>query len=131
MKVQKRIQEQNVNFNVYLCSFLCILSYCQQFCVHVAIVELQVNSFVERAYNKVATSLIEIVKCHLSGGNEESQEIYNSLLLVFMKVFQPNASSLKVYSLSCKPKWSVSDLLTGFTMYTHTHTHTHTHTYTH
>jgi hypothetical protein len=44
----------------------------------VSIVELEVNGFVERAYNKMATSLMEIVKCHLSGGNEESQEIHNS-----------------------------------------------------
>jgi hypothetical protein len=70
----------------------------------VSIVELEVNGFVERAFNKAATSLMEKVKCHLSGGNEESQEIYNSLLLVFMKIFEPNASSLKVYSLSSKPK---------------------------
>jgi dihydrodipicolinate synthase/N-acetylneuraminate lyase len=71
----------------------------------VSIVELEVNGFVERAYNIVAATLMEIVKCHLSGGNKQSQELYNSLLLVFMKIFERNASPLKVYSLTSKSKW--------------------------
>ena len=51
-----------------------------------SIVELLVNGVFEIAYNKVVTSLMVIVKCHLFGGNEENQEINKSLLLVFLSL---------------------------------------------
>jgi hypothetical protein len=38
------------------------------FCIHVSIIDLQVNGFVERAYNNVITSLMETVKFHLVEG---------------------------------------------------------------
>jgi hypothetical protein len=86
-----------------------------------------VNGFVARTYNKVATSLMEIVKFHLSVGSEESQEMYNPLLLVFMKLFEANASSFQVYSVTGTLKCSVSNLLTGLIKHTHIHTHIYKH----
>ena len=47
VKIQNRTHYQNVNFSVNLCSFWRILSCCQNFYLHVSIVELQVNGFVE------------------------------------------------------------------------------------
>jgi hypothetical protein len=51
---------------------------------------ITVNGVVVKAYNKVVTSLIEIVKLHSSRGNEENQEKFHSLLLLFMKIFWPS-----------------------------------------
>ena len=82
---------------------------------------LQVNGIVERAYNKVATNLMEIVKYHLSGRTEESQKIYNSLLLVFMKIFEPRVSSLQVYSITSTSIWAVSNLQKGLRVHKHVH----------
>jgi hypothetical protein len=62
-----------------------------------------VNGVVERAYNKVVTSLMVIVKCYLIGGTEVNLEKYHSILQVFMKIFDLCVSSLQVSSVISAP----------------------------